>query len=193
MVSFQQRLRDKLATITFTRIIAPDVPEVIMGDATRLLQLLSNLLSNSSKFTPEGGRITLTVDVTHTPPKGLDASASSSAAPPPPPEAWLRFQVQDTGVGIAKGACCAAQRVPPLPSVATLFCVGCDVVADDGHATSLASRAQTSSTPFFCHLHRSALSFLSSTASCADTRDERTPARRRSRAPCASLAARASA
>ncbi len=138
MVSFQQRLRDKLATITFTRIIAPDVPEVIMGDATRLLQLLSNLLSNSSKFTPEGGRITLTVDVTHTPPKGLDAAASSPAAPLP--EAWLRFQVQDTGVGIAKGACCAARRVPALPSVAT-FCIPIamsymrgSVDATDGHA-----------------------------------------------------------
>jgi signal transduction histidine kinase len=104
MVSFQQRLRDKLATITFTRIIAPDVPDVIMGDATRLLQLLSNLLSNSSKFTPEGGRITLTVDVTRVPPTGLEAEALAE----PLPEAWLRFRVQDTGVGIARGAGCAA-------------------------------------------------------------------------------------
>ena len=101
MVSFQHRLRDKLATITFTRIIAPDVPELIMGDATRLLQVLSNLLSNSSKFTPEGGRITLMVDIQRFAPQGL-------AVAEPPPEAWLRFRVQDTGVGLAKGACCCS-------------------------------------------------------------------------------------
>lgn len=103
MVSFQHRLRDKLATITFTRIVAADVPDLIMGDATRLLQVLSNLLSNSSKFTPEGGRITLMVDVQRFAPQGLAVAE--------PPEAWLRFRVQDTGVGLAKGACgCVSRR-----------------------------------------------------------------------------------
>ncbi len=102
MISFQQRLRDKLATITFTRVIAPDVPETIMGDSTRLLQVLSNLLSNSSKFTPEGGAITLSVDIQRDAPAGLEATE------PPPEAAWLRFRVQDTGIGLAKGACARA-------------------------------------------------------------------------------------
>jgi CheY-like chemotaxis protein len=94
MISFQHRLRDKLATITFTRAVAPDVPECILGDSTRLLQVLSNLLSNASKFTPEGGAITLSVDIQRDAPAGLE--------PTEPPEAWLRFRVQDTGIGLAK-------------------------------------------------------------------------------------------
>jgi signal transduction histidine kinase len=95
MISFQHRLRDKLATITFTRVVAPDVPECILGDSTRLLQVLSNLLSNASKFTPEGGAITLSVDIQRDAPAGVEATE-------PPPEAWLRFRVQDTGIGLAK-------------------------------------------------------------------------------------------
>ena len=105
MVSFQHRLRDKLSTISFTRVVAANVPEHILGDSTRLLQVLSNLLSNSAKFTPEGGRITLTVDVQRLAPQG-------AAATEPPPEAWLRCCVQDTGVGLAAGACCCIVRRP---------------------------------------------------------------------------------
>jgi signal transduction histidine kinase/DNA-binding response OmpR family regulator len=39
--------------------LAPDVP-AINGDAFRIKQVLLNLLSNAHKFTPDGGRITLT-------------------------------------------------------------------------------------------------------------------------------------
>ena len=41
--------------------IAPDVPEVTVGDDMRLTQVLLNLLSNAVKFTPEGGRIDLSL------------------------------------------------------------------------------------------------------------------------------------
>ena len=81
MVRMNHKLRDKLATIAFSCTVAADVPDMILGDATRLLQVLVNLLSNSSKFTPAHGRVTLAVDVT--------------------PDGLLRFRVTDTGIGLA--------------------------------------------------------------------------------------------
>ena len=54
----------------------------IHGDAARLAQVVGNLLTNAAKFTPKGGRVTLTIDEI------------------PPGTAAVR--VRDTGVGIAK-------------------------------------------------------------------------------------------
>nr|WP_315398540.1 ATP-binding protein [uncultured Duganella sp.] len=55
-------------------------PVVIEGDATRLTQILSNLLNNAAKYTARGGRITLDVE--------LDP-------------ARVRVHVRDNGIGIA--------------------------------------------------------------------------------------------
>ena len=57
-----------------------NLPAAILGDPTRLRQVLLNLLSNAVKFTPEGGSVTLSVQ---------------TAGP-----ARIRFSVTDTGVGI---------------------------------------------------------------------------------------------
>ena len=65
--------------------VNPGVPEIIVGDPFRLFQILSNLVSNSIKFT-EKGRIE--VEVSAYP--GRDERA--------PVE--LEFIVQDTGIGI---------------------------------------------------------------------------------------------
>jgi signal transduction histidine kinase/CheY-like chemotaxis protein len=46
------------------RLILPSSPLKISGDATRLTQVLGNLLINSAKYTPVGGRITLTLEST---------------------------------------------------------------------------------------------------------------------------------
>lgn len=65
--------------IELTSMVPPDVPAVVLGDPTRLRQVLMNLVGNAIKFT-ERGTITLQV---HT-----DG-----------PER-LRFIVSDTGIGI---------------------------------------------------------------------------------------------
>jgi CheY-like chemotaxis protein len=63
--------------------IAPGVPNELVGDPTRLRQVLLNLLGNAIKFT-ESGEVTLRV--------APDANASVPTA--------LRFTVSDTGIGI---------------------------------------------------------------------------------------------
>jgi CheY-like chemotaxis protein len=63
--------------------IEPDVPDALLGDPSRLRQVLINLLGNSLKFTDEG-EINLTVKWE----SGDDAVTS------------LHFSVQDTGIGI---------------------------------------------------------------------------------------------
>ncbi len=65
--------------------IAPDCPEVIVGDVTRVRQILVNLLSNSVKFTRRGE---VTVEVT----------SQRSAAQ----RYELELAVIDTGVGISE-------------------------------------------------------------------------------------------
>ena len=63
-----------------------DVPAAIMGDVTRLRQVLLNLLSNAVKFTDKG-EVVLTVQ----------ASAADRGEP------LLEFAVRDTGIGLSEG------------------------------------------------------------------------------------------
>lgn len=65
--------------------------EDVLADATRLNQVLLNLLSNAHKFTPVGGRISLTVEQ-------LDDGAG---AVPAPGRVRTRFTVRDTGIGMS--------------------------------------------------------------------------------------------
>ncbi|UEG52949.1 PAS domain S-box protein [Mucilaginibacter daejeonensis] len=59
------------------------IPKHVLGDRTRLIQILLNLASNAVKFTEEGG---VTIDL-----KMIEQSAS---------EVRIRFAVTDTGIGI---------------------------------------------------------------------------------------------
>jgi PAS domain S-box-containing protein len=63
--------------------IAPDAPSDLVGDPTRLRQVLLNLVGNAIKFT-ESGEVALRV--------APDAGATAPAA--------LRFTISDTGIGI---------------------------------------------------------------------------------------------
>jgi GAF domain-containing protein/CheY-like chemotaxis protein/tetratricopeptide (TPR) repeat protein len=64
-----------------------DVPAAIVGDVTRLRQIMLNLLSNAVKFT-EHGEVVLTV----------------TAAPAAAGRATLAFAVRDTGIGLSEEA-----------------------------------------------------------------------------------------
>jgi signal transduction histidine kinase/CheY-like chemotaxis protein/HPt (histidine-containing phosphotransfer) domain-containing protein len=68
--------------------VAPDVPDLVIGDSQRLRQVLWNLIANAIKFTEEGE---ILVEVQAFP----GASKGRSR---------LRFSVADTGVGISQGS-----------------------------------------------------------------------------------------
>ena len=71
--------------IEFYTEIKSNVPEEVMGDPTRLRQILNNLISNAVKFT-EKGEINVTVECA----KEIDGKA------------LLIFEVKDTGIGISE-------------------------------------------------------------------------------------------
>ncbi|BAP41017.1 sensor histidine kinase/response regulator [Pseudomonas sp. StFLB209] len=75
-------------SVELTCLIAPDFPSLIIGDPTRVRQIVSNLLSNALKFT-RFGRVD--VRLTHyQQPQSLDYR--------------VRIEVRDTGIGIAREA-----------------------------------------------------------------------------------------
>lgn len=73
----------------------PEIPCGIVGDITRLRQVLVNLLSNAVKFTESGEVIVHVKDVT---PEGTIDAENLTQDPSHP--RLLQFSVQDTGIGI---------------------------------------------------------------------------------------------
>ena len=65
--------------------VEPDVPELILGDAVRIRQVLTNLAGNAVKFTEEG-EVVVTVSL-------LQPTSENSRAE-------IEFRVSDTGIGI---------------------------------------------------------------------------------------------
>ncbi len=63
--------------------LAPDIPELLIGDAGRIRQILVNLLSNAVKFTDQG-RVEIRV--------GVERLRDQETA--------VRIEVEDTGIGI---------------------------------------------------------------------------------------------
>jgi PAS domain S-box-containing protein len=76
-----------MAGITLSTRLSPNVPLFVNVDEKRLLQTLSNLMSNAIKFTPKGA---VHVDIDFL---GLVQS-----------QVYLRFSVIDTGIGLNKQA-----------------------------------------------------------------------------------------
>ena len=71
---------------TLTVHVDPHIPQWLTGDSQRLVQVITNLLSNAVKFTPEGGAISLDVEL-------LSDSHGVYA---------LGFAVSDSGIGISR-------------------------------------------------------------------------------------------
>ncbi len=71
---------------TLTCQVASDVPELCCGDATRLGQVLANLVSNASKFTRNGS-----IEIT-----------AKHREHPDPKRFFLHVTVRDTGIGIPR-------------------------------------------------------------------------------------------
>ncbi|HSR70008.1 MAG TPA: PAS domain S-box protein [Acidobacteriota bacterium] len=72
--------------VDFSQDFDADLPDEVVGDPTRMRQVLSNLLSNAVKFTEEGG-VTLAVRL-----EGRDTDQR------------LVFEVGDTGIGVSEEA-----------------------------------------------------------------------------------------
>jgi CheY-like chemotaxis protein len=69
-----------------TVAIADDLPRALFGDDLRIAQVITNLIGNAVKFTPEAGRITLAAS--------FDGEADGLCT--------LRFLVRDTGIGLTE-------------------------------------------------------------------------------------------
>ncbi len=74
--AFQHRVAEKRHSLTVT---IPDIPVGLRCDLGRLSQAITNLVHNACKYTPEGGQIALSVDVS---------------------EQEIAIHVSDNGVGI---------------------------------------------------------------------------------------------
>jgi signal transduction histidine kinase/CheY-like chemotaxis protein len=71
----------------FSSTIDSNIPAALYGDESHLTQVLTNLLSNAMKFTPDGGNISLSASLLEEAPTSL-----------------IRFDVKDDGIGISKSA-----------------------------------------------------------------------------------------
>lgn len=81
---FTHKLQEKRQS--FQVEIDPEIPSFLYGDDQRLSQVITNILSNATKFTPEQGRISFKADLTE---RREDSCV-------------VRFAVQDSGIGMSE-------------------------------------------------------------------------------------------
>src|SRR5713226_4539457 len=77
------RAREKHLELTVD--VAPDVPQMVRGDPTRVRQVLMNLIGNAIKFTEQG-----------------EVDVSASVVRRDGDQASVQFRVRDTGIGISE-------------------------------------------------------------------------------------------
>ena len=75
----------KIKNLELSYLIQNNVPDILVGDVTRMRQVLVNLVSNGIKFTERGG---ISVEVSANGPSAMN-------------NVELEFRINDTGVGIA--------------------------------------------------------------------------------------------
>ena len=81
--------------VTLACEVDPRIPEVLVSDVTRVRQILFNLISNSMKFTPSGGRVDVVVTGNQLA-ESVENHGHIGAIDP-----WMfHFTVRDTGEGI---------------------------------------------------------------------------------------------
>ena len=88
------RISAEQKDLTFTVDAANNLPSHLMGDSSRLNQVLINLIGNAIKFTLEGG-VTLRAEVA-----ALPALPRWCSPPPKAHDEWFVVRVKDTGIGI---------------------------------------------------------------------------------------------
>ena len=81
---FSQQAKSRRINLAY--YIHPRLPEYVLIDETRLVQIISNLISNAIKFTPDGGSIHLSM-------KPQFKYGKTHV---------IKVNVRDTGIGIAK-------------------------------------------------------------------------------------------
>ena len=77
----------------------PSLPNTVVGDVTRLRQILVNLISNAIKFT-EVGKVTVRLQAQPLEPVSDAQPSTESRAKPTARLHEIQFEVQDTGIGI---------------------------------------------------------------------------------------------
>jgi signal transduction histidine kinase/CheY-like chemotaxis protein/HAMP domain-containing protein len=83
--------------IEFLIRVQPDVPQALLGDATRFKQVLTNLIGNAIKFT-EKGQVKVTVTV-------IERQVELLGTVPQQSPVQLQVSVADTGVGMTEAQC----------------------------------------------------------------------------------------
>lgn len=87
---FERRAEESKLLLRYE--IAAEVPRFFLGDSLRLIQILSNLVSNALKFTNQGEVLV----------RAVLARRASTDAPLPQGQQWVWFEVRDTGIGLTQ-------------------------------------------------------------------------------------------